>query len=330
MKNILVYLKQDEGSIRKTSLELLSEARRFSDAQGTALIAACVGNKLDSLTKVIFAYGADSVYLADEAKLEKPSAFVQAVVLESVVLQANPDLILMDHTPEGQEVAARLAQRLKIGLASDCVDFSLGSDNAPLFKRPLYAGKVFATVKAGAKPTIATMRPNSFSEKEPDRSRRGKVIPIAPEIPKESVAVRELVHALTSRPQLLEADIIVSGGRGLGCPEGFRLLEELADKLGAAVGASRAVVDAKWYDVSYQVGQTGNTVSPKLYIACGISGSIQHLAGMSSSKVIVAINKDANAPILKVADYGIVADLYEVLPELIEEFSKLSSPYYSS
>jgi len=327
MKSILVFLKQDEGSIRKASLELLSEAHRFSCANSTTVKAVLMGEGLDGLKDLVFAYGADMVCLVEDNRLKRASSAVQAVAMEAVVLQEDPDLVLMDHTFEGQETAARLAQRLGVGLASDCIGFEMDANRTLHFTRPLYAGKVFATVTFGEKPALATIRPNSFLEGEPDFSRSGVVSHITPELPLDPVIARELIHALASRPQLLEADIIVSGGRGVGGAEGFKLLEQLADLLGAAVGASRAAVDSKWYDASFQVGQTGKTVSPRLYIACGISGSIQHLAGMSSSKFIVAINRDANAPIMKVADFGIIADLHEVVPELIREFSEHRSPY---
>jgi electron transfer flavoprotein alpha subunit len=330
IETVLVYLEQDKGSIRKASLELLSEMRRRCDAQKASLKAVLLGDELGALADTVFAYGADEVFLVEDVRLKAASPAALAAAVHAIVSEETPDAIFLSHTLAGRDLAAHLAQKLGVGLASDCIDLSPDAEYLLSFKRPVYAGKAFVRVGSTERPLIASFRPNSFLLGRPDFSRKGEVSTVSVELPAQSAVIRDVALALATRPDPAEADIIVSGGRGMGSEESFRLLEELADVLGAAVGASRAAVDAKWYDASYQIGQTGKTISPKIYIACGISGSIQHMAGMSSSKKIIAINKDANAPIFRIADYAIVGDLFEVVPELIKEFGVLEAKYYSN
>jgi electron transfer flavoprotein alpha subunit len=236
----------------------------------------------------------------------------------------QPALVLLGATTTGKDLAPRLAARLAVGLASDCTGFAV--ENGQLrITRPIYAGKAIATVEETQKPYMVTARPNVFAAPEPDTSLKATTETIPGDTGEIRAKVVEMIKEAGERVELTEADIVVSGGRGLKAPENFAMIEELAKVLGAAVGASRAAVDAGWKDHSYQVGQTGKVVTPTLYIACGISGAIQHLAGMKTSKYIVAVNKDPDAPIFKVADYGIVADVFRVVPVLTEEFKKMKA-----
>lgn len=236
----------------------------------------------------------------------------------------NPKAVLLGHTAVGKDLAPRLSESLGSGLVSDCVDMEIEDHNI-LFAKPIYAGKAISKLGCTEESMImATLRPNVFPQSDGIRPGKGKCIhvEVSSDVQSLKSIIREVIKRVTGKVELTEADIIISGGRGMKGPENYKILEELADTMGAAVGASRAAVDAGWREQSYQVGQTGKTVSPTLYIACGISGAIQHLAGMSSSKYIVAINKDPEANIFKVADYGIVGDLFEVVPLLNEEMKK--------
>jgi electron transfer flavoprotein alpha subunit len=246
-----------------------------------------------------------------------------ADVLADIVRRTDPAVVLMSASFRGRDLAPRLAAKLGAGLVSDVTGVEVVEDGRLRITRPIYAGKAIARVVEKSRPQMATVRPNVFPVPPPDPSRTAQVEEVEAEVGDIRAIVREVVQTATGRVELTEADIIVSGGRGMGGPENYALIRELADVLGAAVGASRAAVDAGWRPHSDQVGQTGKTVSPTLYIACGISGAIQHLAGMKSSRYIVAINKDPEAPIFKVADYGIVADLFTAVPLLTEEFRKL-------
>ncbi|HDN79244.1 MAG TPA: electron transfer flavoprotein subunit alpha/FixB family protein, partial [Chloroflexi bacterium] len=234
-----------------------------------------------------------------------------------------PAVVFLGATTQGRDLAPRLAARLGVGLASDCTSFDVDGDGKLLITRPIYAGRAIQTIKLKTSPQMATLRPNVFPPAEPDASRQAEVEKLPVSVGEVRAKVVDFLKKESEEIELTEADIIVSGGRGLGKPEGFEVIRALAKVLGAAVGASRAAVDAGWIDHSHQVGQTGKTVNPKLYIACGISGAAQHLAGMRTSKVIVAINKDPEAPIFKVADYGIVADLYDVVPALTKAFQEV-------
>ena len=252
----------------------------------------------------------------DDAALGAYATEAYARALAQAIADAKPSVVLVPFTAMGKDLAPRVAAKIGAGLASDCVGLS-ASGGKLVARRPLYAGKAYASVEWAGEPQMATLRPNVFPLGTPDASRKAEVVKGSADTSSRAkvAAVRATAQG---KVQLTEAQVIVSGGRGLKGPEHFPLVEALAEAMGAAVGASRAVVDAGWVDHQMQVGQTGKTVSPSLYVACGISGAIQHLAGMSSSKVIVAINKDADAPIFKVADYGILGDVFEVLPKLTE------------
>lgn len=323
-KGILVVLEQHNGELRKVSLELLSESRRLADSMGVSVIGALLGQGVKDLATVAASYGADKVILAEDAVLKDYTTGAYTSVLNRIIREEEPEIVLLGNTGIGRDLAPRLAQRLGVGCASDCVAVEWDDNFKLRFKRPIYAGKAFAEVAAEEGPILATIRPNSFTVASPDSGCQAEVAEITVQIDAADLKaiVKEIVRQASSRPELTDADIIVSGGRGIKNAENFKIIEELADTLGAAVGASRAAVDSGYRDYKYQVGQTGKTVSPTLYIACGISGAIQHLAGMGSSKVIVAINKDPEANIFSVADYGIIGDLFEIVPLLTEEFKK--------
>lgn len=324
-KGIMIIVEQRNLQIRKVSLELLSEARKIADQTGESVVAVVLGQGIDELAPTLAASGADKVIVIDDAKLAEYSTGAYTSVLNKIIRKEEPQAVLLGNTAAGKDLAPRLAQRLGIGLASDCTGMEIDSANFLSFKRPIYAGKAFAHLTSNVRPIMATIRPNTFPVTPPDAARQAEVVKEAADIDAADLTaiLKEVAVAASKRPELTEANIIVSGGRGMKGPENYSILEDLADVIGAAVGASRAAVDSGWKEHKYQVGQTGKTVAPTLYIACGISGAIQHLAGMGSSKFIVAINKDPEANIFNVADYGIVGDLFEIVPLLTEEFKKL-------
>jgi len=316
MPGILTFAEQRNGALRRASLEVVSEAKRLSGAMGGGVATVVIGPGTESLAGDLGSYGAGTVHVFDDAAYDSYATEAWAEAVASVVTSTSPSVVLFPMTAMGKDLAPRVAAKVEAGLASDCVALEV-KDGRLTARRPVYAGKAIATVEWDGEPQMASLRPNVFPLGDPDTSK-------GPEIVKGTAgtASRARVTATAAssggKIELTEAQIIVSGGRGLKGPENFHLVSDLADVLGAAVGASRAVVDAGWVDHQMQVGQTGKTVSPTLYVACGISGAIQHLAGMSSSKFIVAINKDPDAPIFKVANYGILGDVFEVLPRLTE------------
>lgn len=317
MGTIVVYAEHRDGKVRRPSLEATSEARRLADTLGGGRVAAAIiGSGVAGLASDVAAYGADEVHLFDDAALASYSTEVHARALASVIESAKATAALIPFTAQGKDLAPRVAAKLGAGLVSDCVALSV-KDGRLVARRPMYAGKAYATVEWDGEPQLATLRSNVFPLGVKDPSRQAEVKNGTVDAASRAKVV-ELKAGGEGKVELGEAQIIVSGGRGLKGPENFPLVQGLAEAFGAAVGASRAVVDAGWVDHHYQVGQTGKTVSPTLYIACGISGAIQHLAGMSSSKHIVAINKDPDAPIFKIASYGIVGDVFEVVPKLTE------------
>jgi electron transfer flavoprotein alpha subunit len=323
---ILVYIEVREGKIKKSSLEALSEGRRRADELNTELHAALVGHNLEGLASETFKFGASKTYVLENSLLSNYSPSGYTYALQSLCQEISPEAILFSATSMGKDLAPRLAANLGVSLATDCIKTEL-KDGGLEVLRPIFAGKAFATVRFKASPAMASLRPNVFPLIDPqdgqgDIDRRDVVIP------EDSVKdrVQEVLKEEGTALDVTEAEIIVSGGRGMKGPENFDMLKELLEILPhAALGASRSAVDADWIDHQHQVGQTGKTVSPNLYMAFGISGAIQHLAGMSSSKVIVAVNKDPEAPIFKVADFGIVGDLFQVIPPLKEELKKVLS-----
>ena len=316
MPVILTFAEARDGKLRRASLETLSEARRLAGPLGAAVTTVVIGPGSGSLAAELTAQGADRVVAFEDAGFAAYATESYARALAQAIAEAKPSVVLVPFTAMGKDLAPRVAARVGAGLASDCVALEV-KDGRLVGRRPMYAGKAYATVEWAEEPQMATLRPNVFP-----LGPRDEACPVELVRATADTSARARVSAVTAtaqgKVQLGEAQIVVSGGRGLKGPENFHLVESLAEALGAAVGASRAVVDAGWVDHQLQVGQTGRTVSPTLYIACGISGAIQHLAGMSSSKYIVAINKDKDAAIFKVADYGVVGDLFEVLPRLTE------------
>ncbi|HUS88686.1 MAG TPA: electron transfer flavoprotein subunit alpha/FixB family protein [Desulfosporosinus sp.] len=324
-KGIFIIVEQRDLQIRKVSLELLSQGRKIADETGETLVAVVLGHGIEGLAQTVTASGADKVILIDDEKLAEYTTGAYTSVLNKLIRKEEPQAVLMGNTAIGKDLAPRLAHRLGVGLASDCTGMETDAKNFLTFKRPVYAGKAFAYLSSNVRPILATIRPNTFKANPPDASRQAEIVKETADIDSADLRaiLKEVAIAASKRPDLTEANIIVSGGRGMKGPENYGILEELADVIGAAVGASRAAVDSGWKEHKFQVGQTGKTVAPTLYIACGISGAIQHLAGMGSSKFIVAINIDPEANIFNVADYGIVGDLFEVVPILTQEFKKL-------
>jgi electron transfer flavoprotein alpha subunit len=326
-QGIFVIAEQRGGTLRKISFELVSEGRRLADQSGQSLAAVVLGHQIGEEAKKLAAYGADTIYIADSPDLAAYTPEAYTAVLGKLIKEKEPDIVLGGSSQQGKELAARLAARLETGLAMDCVALRL-ENGLLIAKRPMYAGKVYAEVVCEtARPQMVTGRPNVFSILEPDANRTAEMVTVQVTLNPEDLRTT-LVEALadqSGKVDLTEATCIISGGRGMKGSEQFAILEKVAAVIGASVGASRSAVDAGWRPHSDQVGQTGKVVNPNLYIACGISGAIQHLAGMGSSKVIVAVNKDADAPIFQKADYGIVGDLFEVVPVLEEEFKKIMS-----
>ncbi len=325
-KNVWVFAEQRQGKIMSVSIELLGEGRKLATETGSELCAILLGHNADDMAKELIAYGADKVYVADDALLENFTTDGYTKVISDAIGEIKPEIVLMGATHIGRDLAPRVAARVDTGLTADCTQLAIDPEDKKILQtRPAFGGNIMATIVCqGHRPQMSTVRPGVMSKAERDDSRKGEVIKLDIKLSKEDVRteVVEIVKEAKELVSLTDADVIVAGGKGLGSAEGFGLLKELADKLGGVVGASRATVDEGWIDHSHQVGQTGTTVKPTIYIACGISGAIQHIAGMQSSDIIIAINKNANAPIFDVADYGIVGDLYEVVPKLMEAIDK--------
>ncbi|NVL92223.1 MAG: electron transfer flavoprotein subunit alpha/FixB family protein [Desulfobacterales bacterium] len=324
-QGIWIIAEQREGELRKISFELVSEGRRLADKMGQSVTAILLGSHIKGKAAVLGKYGADKVIVADDERLATYTTDAYVSVLSQLTRASEPAIILLSATVQGKDMSGRLAARLGVGMAQDCVAFSIENSNL-IARRPIYAGKAYATVTFEESwPQIATGRPNVFELNEPDDSRPVEVIGAEFNLDDSQFKTKiiESIQEAGGKVDLTEAERIVSGGRGMKGPENYVILEELADLIGATVGASRSAVDAGWRPHSDQVGQTGKVVSPNLYIACGISGAIQHLAGMGTSKYTVAVNKDPDAPIFQKADYGVVGDLFEVVPALIEEIKKI-------
>ena len=325
-QGVMVIAEQRGGEIHKISNEVTSEGRRLADALGQDLTAVVLGSGVKDKAGALARYGADKIIAADDPQLENYTSDAYVPVIAEIVKANEPAVLLLGASSMGKDLSARLSARLGVGTAQDCVSFAV-EDGKLTAVRPIYAGKAYAkvTFSDDSLPQMATARPNVLEVGEPDAGRSADVADAAVSLddgqPKAKVA--EVMVDESGKVDLTEADKIVSGGRGLKGPEGFQVLEELAAAIGGSVGASRSAVDAGWRSHTDQVGQTGKVVSPNLYIACGISGAIQHLAGMSTSKVIVAINKDPDAPIFQKADYGVVDDLFKVVPPLTEEVKKV-------
>jgi electron transfer flavoprotein alpha subunit len=319
---IWVYAEQRNGKLSNVGFELLARGRELADTLGTDLSAVCLGYNVADTTALI-AHGADKVYVIDDPSLATPQEDLYAAELTRLILKFKPEIVLAGATSFGRAFVPRTAATLRTGLAADCIALDVDAGKRLLLQtRPTYGGNVLATIICEQKrPQMATVRPRVFKKGNGNPERKGEIIRV--DFDKASVTSKtkllNFVEDMTRKVKIEDADIIVSGGRGLGKAENFKLIEELAQALGAAVGSSRPPVDDGWIPYSHQVGQTGKTVRPKLYVACGISGSVQHMAGMGTSECIVAINSDPNAPIFEIATYGIVGDLFKVVPMLTEK-----------
>jgi electron transfer flavoprotein alpha subunit/NAD-dependent dihydropyrimidine dehydrogenase PreA subunit len=326
-QGVLVFAEQHGGRLRDCALELLGAGQKLAGTLHQELAAALMGSEVETLCPILFAHGADKVYLLEEEELKQYHTEPYADALSGVITQYKPSIVLFGATTTGRDLAPRIAARLRTGLTADCTGLEIEDKTGFLLQvRPAFGGNIMATIKcANHRPQMATVRPKVMKKPVPDFSRRGEIIRIDGRVDSKSLRTRilQIIEAADQMANLEEAEIVVSGGRGLEKAENFHLLEELARVFGGSVGASRAAVDAGWKPHPFQVGQTGKTVCPKLYIACGISGAIQHLVGMQTSDIVVAINKDPEAPILKVADFGIVGDLFQVVPALTHVVRKL-------
>ncbi|MBP9011972.1 MAG: electron transfer flavoprotein subunit alpha/FixB family protein [Smithella sp.] len=319
-KGIFVIAEQRDGALRKVSFELASAARKLADQTGDEVSAILLGSGVEGLAPELGKFGVDKVFVGDNAALEPYITEAHAQVVAKILKDNDAAIALFAASVQGKDLSARVAAKLAGGLATDCTDVKI--DGGKLVAvRPMYAGKCFGEVVFNTTPAMASLRPNVFPAVENAKAAAVTKVDVAVDAQKSKVL--EVQKDTSGKVDLTEANIIVSGGRGMKGPDEYKILEELADVLKGTVGASRAAVDAGWRPQKDQVGQTGKVVSPNLYIACGISGAIQHLAGMSSSKCIVAINKDAEAPIFTKADFGVVDDLFKVVPELTAACKKL-------
>ena len=319
-KGIFVIAEQRDGALRKVSFELVSAARKLADQTGDEVSAILLGSGIEGLVAELGKFGADKVFVGDNAALEPYITEAHAQVVAKILKDNDAAIALFGASVQGKDLSARVAAKLAGGLATDCTDVKI--DGGKLVAvRPMYAGKCFGEVAFNTTPAMASLRPNVFPAVE--NAKAGAVTKVDAAVDAQKSKILEVQKDTSGKVDLTEANIIVSGGRGMKGPDEYKILEELADVLKGTVGASRAAVDAGWRPQKDQVGQTGKVVSPNLYIACGISGAIQHLAGMSSSKCIVAINKDAEAPIFTKADFGVVDDLFKVVPELTAACKKM-------
>lgn len=356
-KNVWVYAEQRAGKMMHVALELIGEGHRLSRELDDAKVCALlVGNNIENLAQECFEYGADEVYLIEDPLLEKFTTDAYTKVMVDAVKQYKPEIVLYGATHIGRDLAPRVAARLNTGLTADCtrldvkvssyIDYATknttldvstldpNSDDKGLKQtRPAFGGNLMATIICPkTRPQMATVRPGVMQRREKNVRAKGEIVKIKAELSEADIRTKliEIVKSAKELVSLTDAEIICSGGRGLGDASGFEIIKKFADKVGGVVGSSRAAVDAGWIDHSHQVGQTGTTVKPKIYFACGISGAIQHLAGMQTSDIIVAINKDAEAPIFEVADFGIVGDLYKVIPQIIEAWDNAEDLFEAS
>ncbi len=319
-KKVLVLGELRDGSLRNVSFETIAAGKKV--AENGEVVAVLIGDSVKNKANEMIHYGADRAITVEDEQLKHYTSDGFSQAFMAVVNEEEPDVIVFGHTSLGKDLSPKIASKLNTGLISDVTAIEEGDDGI-LFTRPIYSGKAFEKKVITDGITFFTIRPNNIEPLAKDESRSGAVTSVSAEIKDLRTIIKEVITKASEGVDLSEAKVIVAGGRGVKSAEGFEPLKELADVLGGAVGASRGACDADYCDYSLQIGQTGKVVTPDLYIACGISGAIQHMAGMSNSKVIVAINKDPEANIFNVADYGIVGDLFEVVPLLTEEFKKI-------
>jgi electron transfer flavoprotein alpha subunit len=321
-RGVWVFAEQRRRQLKSVACELLSRGRELADTLQTELCAVCLGHDIEDVDQLT-AYGADKVYLVDSPDLADNQEDYLTHKLVELIQEHKPEIVIAGATALGRSFIPRVAAILRTGLTADCTGLDIDTEKRLLLQtRPTFGGNIMATIICPSRrPQMATVRPRVFKKNKPDSRRQGQMIKV--DFKKEGITSKtkllNFIDAVTEKVKLEDADIIVSGGRGLGKPENFKLLAELAEVMGAALGSSRPPVDEGWLPYTHQVGQTGKTVCPRLYIACGISGAIQHLAGMQTSDVIVAVNDDPDAPIFEVATYGIVGDLFQVVPMMIDK-----------
>ncbi|APC79742.1 electron transfer flavoprotein subunit alpha/FixB family protein [Clostridium botulinum] len=328
-KGVWIFAEQREGKLQKVALELIGKGKELSKKLGVELTAVLLGYNIDDIPRQLIEYGADKVLYVNNPLLKNYTTDGYTKVINDLIEERKPEILLVGATYIGRDLAPRISSRLGTGLTADCTGLDIDDDTRNLLMtRPAFGGNLMATIICDSnRPQMSTVRPGVFEKLEKDANRDGSIENIKVNL-KESdikIKIKEIVKLAKEIEDIGEAKILVSGGRGLGSPEGFKLLRELADLMGGAISGSRAVVDSGWIDKAYQVGQTGKTVRPNLYIACGISGAIQHLAGMQDSDYIIAINKDESAPIMQVADLSIVGDYKKILPSMIDEIKKINN-----
>ena len=324
-RGLWVFAEQRGGKVQEVAFELLGEGRVLADKLGVELCAVLLGHQVGSCAATLFEHGADKVYVVDHPALAAYTAEPYAEAMSALIRKHKPEVVLAGATSMGRGFIARVAIQVHAGLTADCTELGVDTDKRLLLQtRPAFGGNIMACIICpDHRPQMATVRPKVFKHPAPVAGRTGQLVEEKLDLKDPVVKVLEIVNAMQNEVNVAGAEFIVTGGRGLGGPDNFKLLAELAEVLGgAAIGASRAAVDAGWISSFHQVGQTGKTVRPKIYVACGVSGQIQHLVGMNSSDMIIAINKDPDAPIFGVADVGIVGDLFQVVPELIKALKK--------
>ncbi len=326
-KGVWVFIEQKNGKVQSVAYELLGKAHELAAKLNTQVSGVLIGNKLDDQLDELIWHGADNIYLVEAPELANFQDEPYTNILVKLINKYKPEIVLCGATSIGRSLVSRVAITVDAGLTADCTGLDIDPQKKILLQtRPAFGGNIMATIiSPNHRPQMATVRHKVMQPIAPDKHRKGKIIKETFEnsLYASRTKLLDIIEEVESLVNIAEADIIVSGGRGMGAPENFKLLEELAHVLGGAVGASRAAVDSGWIPYSHQVGQTGRTVAPKIYIACGISGQIQHLVGMQSSKIIIAINKDPDAPIFKVATYGIVGDVFQILPALTKKFKEI-------
>jgi len=327
--NVWAMAELKDGAIREVTLELLGKGRELADDLGAEVVAVLLGNNVEKHCQLLIQSGADKVILAEDPKLEHYQTGVYTDLIVEQVLKLKPEILLIGATYQGRDLAPRISRRLGTGLTADCTGLQIDKETKLLVQtRPAYGGNIMASIITPShRPQMATVRPRVMTAMSQDTSRKGEIIRIPVNIKPDTVMLKllETVKDGKKSINLAEADVIVAGGRGVGSADNFKIIEELAEALGGEVGATRDVVDAGWITSAHQVGQTGKTVRPKLYIACGISGTVQHVAGMKESETIIAINRDKNAPIFQVAHYGIVGDMHKVVPLLTAEIKQMKA-----
>jgi electron transfer flavoprotein alpha subunit len=324
-KGVWVFAEQRDGRLDKVSLELLGKAQELGAALSQSVSAVLLGDGVAGLAEKLTEYGAETVYLVEHMALKDFRTSAYTLAIEALVKQYKPNILLMGATHLGRDLAPRVSRRVEVGLTADCTELSIDPKEGILLQtRPAFGGNVMATIaNRYSRPQMATVRPGVM-EAVKKAGARGKVVKHEVSIGEESIGTRvlELVREKKKKANLSEAKVIVAGGRGVGDAGGFKILEDLAAALGGEVAGTRVAVEEGWIQADRQVGQTGQSVRPELYVACGISGAIQHRAGMMNSRYIIAVNKDPRAPIFQVADWGIVGDVHEVLPEMVQQFKK--------